>query len=237
MTRVGYGGQHRTRSGGWAHSPQNIFLLLLLVLLAGCAAPRPVTKTVIPPAAVPSVFLPPMPDGSTPRIASGKIAPAVVIVPVLTKTLVSWENKSGAIYTVQASTNTSASWFTVASNTVSPVEFNCWSEGALVRVGARPVELSNNSVNLGWSYSQRYSYCPCGFNVYQGAASRVYTNKLSAGTNLNLTVTRLVGGVEYFFAVTAYDTNGLESIPSSEASYTVPVPDLFISNLSIRKIP
>jgi hypothetical protein len=23
MTRVGYGGQHRTRSGGWAHSPQN----------------------------------------------------------------------------------------------------------------------------------------------------------------------------------------------------------------------
>ena len=23
MTRVGHGGQHRTRGGGWAHSPQN----------------------------------------------------------------------------------------------------------------------------------------------------------------------------------------------------------------------
>jgi hypothetical protein len=35
-------------------------------------------------------------------------------------------------------------------------------------------------------------------------------------------MTNLVSGVTYFFAVTAYDTNGLESAFSSEISYTVP---------------
>ena len=34
----------------------------------------------------------------------------------------------------------------------------------------------------------------------------------------------LASGATYFFAVTAYDTNGLESDYSSEVSYTVPLP-------------
>jgi hypothetical protein len=76
------------------------------------------------------------------------------------------------------------------------------------------------SVTLAWD--------PCldtnvvGFNVHYGAASRSYTNTVDAGNATNATISGLVAGTTHFFAVTAYDRQGIESDPSNEVSYTVP---------------
>jgi hypothetical protein len=63
-----------------------------------------------------------------------------------------------------------------------------------------------------------------GYRLYEGAACRTYTNVIDVGNVTTKTVTGLVGGATYFFAVTAYNTNGQESDFSGELSYTVPLP-------------
>ena len=70
-----------------------------------------------------------------------------------------------------------------------------------------------------------------GYRLYQGAASRTYTNVIAVGNATTRTITSLASGATYFFAVTAYDTNGLESDFSSEISYTVPrSPGIVLTN-------
>ena len=64
-----------------------------------------------------------------------------------------------------------------------------------------------------------------GYRIYYGGASGVYTNMLNAGATTNLTVSNLVQGVTYYFAATDYDTNGIESVYSTEVSGTVNVPN------------
>jgi hypothetical protein len=53
--------------------------------------------------------------------------------------------------------------------------------------------------------------------------SGAYTNSVNVAGGISATVTNLQEGSTYFFAVTAYNSDGLESIPSSEISYEVPI--------------
>lgn len=61
-----------------------------------------------------------------------------------------------------------------------------------------------------------------GYNVYYGPTSRNYTNVLTTGTTNSATVTGLVEGETYFFAVTAFDAFGDESDFSEESWFLVP---------------
>ena len=63
-----------------------------------------------------------------------------------------------------------------------------------------------------------------GYNVYYGVASRTYPNMINVGNMTNTTVSGLVEGVIYYFAVKAYDKFGDESDFSGEISYLVPNP-------------
>ncbi len=54
------------------------------------------------------------------------------------------------------------------------------------------------------------------YRIYWGAASRNYTNVLDSGLLRTNSITGLVDGARYYFAVTAYNTNGLESDYSNE---------------------
>lgn len=66
-----------------------------------------------------------------------------------------------------------------------------------------------------------------GYILYYGAQSQNYTNSLNAGTNTSIKVSNLQVGVNYYFAVTAYNTAGVEGTPSAEiVSRTAPVPFL-----------
>ena len=63
-----------------------------------------------------------------------------------------------------------------------------------------------------------------GYRVYEGVASGVYADMMDVGNVTSVTISNLSRGVTYFFAVTAYDTNGIESDFSYEVSYAVPSP-------------
>jgi hypothetical protein len=61
-----------------------------------------------------------------------------------------------------------------------------------------------------------------GYNVYYGVGSRNYTNMVNVGAATTTVVDGLVEGQTYYFAVTAYTFDGIESDFSSEFVYVVP---------------
>ncbi|HMP84386.1 MAG TPA: fibronectin type III domain-containing protein, partial [Verrucomicrobiota bacterium] len=80
---------------------------------------------------------------------------------------------------------------------------------------------TTNAVTLAWEPSPDSSVT--GYKIYYGAASGVYTNSVDVGGSTSGEVNGLVAGVTYYFVVTAYTVAGVESLPSNEVSYTVPV--------------
>lgn len=90
------------------------------------------------------------------------------------------------------------------------------------------------SVTLGWDKETDPSVV--GYFVYDGVASRVYTNMVDAGPATTATITNLVRGQTYFFAATAYTASGLESDYSVELSYFVPLPPPPPTNFTIISV-
>jgi chitodextrinase len=79
-----------------------------------------------------------------------------------------------------------------------------------------------SSITLAWDPDADNAVV--GYRLYEGVVSQTYTNRIDAGTTTTVTVSNLVWGATYYFAVTAYDTNGQESALSDEISFTVPFP-------------
>ena len=82
--------------------------------------------------------------------------------------------------------------------------------------------LAAGTVTLAWDASSGTNVI-ANYNVYYGVASGTYTNSVSAGTNLTVSVSNLVEGTTYYFAATAVDTDGLESDYSTEVSTLIPL--------------
>jgi hypothetical protein len=89
---------------------------------------------------------------------------------------------------------------------------------------------AGQNVTLAWNPDSNISVA--GYRLYYGVGSRNYTNVVDAGKAAGVTVSNLVGGVTYYFATTAYNIIGLESVPSLEISYAPPLPSLL--RLQIR---
>jgi len=80
--------------------------------------------------------------------------------------------------------------------------------------------LAGPSVTLAWNPSAANNIA--GYRLYLGLSSHNYAASLDVGASTNATLSNLTPGTNYFFAVTAYDTNLLESEFSGEISYLVP---------------
>lgn len=65
-----------------------------------------------------------------------------------------------------------------------------------------------------------------GYRIYYGTSSGNYTTVIDVGNVTNYTVSGFSEGIEYFFAVTAYDTAYNESDFSLEVSATIKVDDI-----------
>ena len=88
------------------------------------------------------------------------------------------------------------------------------------------------SVSLTWDPSPSPEVV--GYNLYYGAASGNYTNTVAMGSVTTVTVSGLLSGVTYYFAVTAVGADGQESGFSNEVTYQQPLPlaQLQVSSLA-----
>ncbi len=86
---------------------------------------------------------------------------------------------------------------------------------------------SAGSVTLEWDANTESDLA--GYKLHYGTASGNYTQSIDAGPALTVTAPNLTGGTTYFFVLTAYNTAGLESLPSNEVRYTVPVQRLVLT--------
>ncbi len=80
------------------------------------------------------------------------------------------------------------------------------------------------TVTLAWSPGPitPTNPAPIGFRIYQGAASRSYTNSIDVGNVTSFQVQNLITNSTYFFAATSYKASGIQSDFSNEVSYKVP---------------
>jgi hypothetical protein len=77
------------------------------------------------------------------------------------------------------------------------------------------------SITLAWDPSSDPTVV--GYRLYEGVASLTYTSVIDTGAATSVTVSNLMPGVTYYFAVSDYTSDGMESPLSSELSYTVPM--------------
>ncbi len=94
--------------------------------------------------------------------------------------------------------------------------------GILLLAGGNFVLQAQTSVTLAWDPSSDPDVT--GYRLYEGGVSQVYTNTIDTGKATTVTVSGLVPGATYFFAVTAYTSIGLESPFSPQIAYTAAVP-------------
>src|SRR5579863_270740 len=82
----------------------------------------------------------------------------------------------------------------------------------------------NQSVSLTWDPD--FSADTVGYYLYLGTISGDYTTKIDVGNNTVITISGLVDGSINYFVVRAYNSARIESPPSNEALFVVPVPGL-----------
>ena len=93
--------------------------------------------------------------------------------------------------------------------------------GVLLLLVALRTTVQAGSISFSWNPSP--DPIVVGYRIHYGAASGDYTDEISAGSATNATISGLIPGTTYYFAVTTYSSLGTESPLSSEVSYTAPI--------------
>src|SRR5580658_2341880 len=93
--------------------------------------------------------------------------------------------------------------------------------GSLLSLGALSASAQTANVVLAWN--GRTDSAIAGYKIYSGEVSGVYTSSTNAGSNLTATMTGLTRGLTYYFAVTDYNSNGVESVFSNLITNRPPI--------------
>jgi Fibronectin type III domain len=80
--------------------------------------------------------------------------------------------------------------------------------------------LGSQNIRLAWDPPK--SLTVAGYFLYCGTEDGVYTSKIDIGNNIMTSVSGLQEGRTYHFAVTAYNSAGVESALSNDTSYLTP---------------
>ena len=88
-----------------------------------------------------------------------------------------------------------------------------------------PSPSSSSTVTLAWD-ADLPTIDPLtnttGYQLNIGVASGNYTQNIDVGNTTTATVPNLTSGTRYYSVITAYDSAGLQSPPSNEASFVAP---------------
>src|SRR6266576_1038553 len=92
------------------------------------------------------------------------------------------------------------------------------------------------AANVSLAWNPVVNAALVGYMVHHGPSAGSYTTSIDVGNTVSYTVTNLVEGATYHFAVTAYDAAHKQSVPSNDVlatvSYAVPVADFTGSTTS-----
>ena len=83
----------------------------------------------------------------------------------------------------------------------------------------RSISSSGSTATLTWNPSTSTNLA--GYKVYRGTASGGYSSSITVGNVTSYTVSNLGVGSTYYFAVTGYNTSGIESGFSNEVSKSI----------------
>ena len=105
----------------------------------------------------------------------------------------------------------------------SYIKSRVWSlvAGLVFALCCATANVTGANVTLAWDPSADPDVA--GYRVHYGLHSQTYPLVVDAGNVTKQTIGDLQEGVFYYFAVTAYDTAGLESDFSGEINYAVPL--------------
>lgn len=81
---------------------------------------------------------------------------------------------------------------------------------------------AETAVTLAWDQSNDFNIA--GYCVYAREENSSTPTRINVGAATLFKIGGLKEGLRYAFTVTAYNASGIESIPSNEVIYTVPVP-------------
>ena len=91
---------------------------------------------------------------------------------------------------------------------------------------------TTNSATLQWAANSESDLV--GYKVYQGTTSGSYGPAVDVGDTTVYTVQNLEAGLMYYFAVTAQDSSGNESLPSIEVSKLISTPPTDTTSPSVN---
>lgn len=91
----------------------------------------------------------------------------------------------------------------------------------LLLAGFHPAVQGAQTLSLAWNASKDKQVA--GYFLHYGTESSNYTARINVSKKKPaITVPGLKEGATYYFTVTSYDSQGVESLPSKEISYIVP---------------
>lgn len=153
---------------------------------------------------------------------------AVIVPPTTNRVVLTWSSLGpGTRYYIQTSTNL-PTWTAATNTTATNVSLSFVADHARVfRLTAS--NAPPKSVMLAWDPSA--STNAAGYFIYYGASTGSYTNLVDAGLGTNGVVSNLLSGTTYYFAATAYDSSGFESVFSNETAWQSPL------RLKIQRLP
>jgi len=126
----------------------------------------------------------------------------------------------GTVTTAPYSVGWNTSTATNGSHSLTAVAWDAAGNQTTSMAVAVIVSNIGGQVTLAWDLDTDPTVV--GYKVYVGTASGVYTLNIDAGNVTTFTVTGLQSGTVYYFAVTAYDQFGNESVFSNEVSTILP---------------
>jgi hypothetical protein len=101
-----------------------------------------------------------------------------------------------------------------------------WLFGGVLQDGYGAVEMTSlstsNSAEVSFTWKANAEPDLAGYKLYIGNQSRIYSSSVNVGLTTTFRLAGLVPGTTYFFALTAYNTNGIESLFSNELMYQAP---------------